>query len=82
MIGELPQYHIAQLARRLNGQYLTPKAEHLKTMVANIDAGRFNEGLEALKGMELETLKATYQERELEPAVGDDDWTPKENNNL
>ncbi|MCP4569551.1 MAG: 4Fe-4S dicluster domain-containing protein [FCB group bacterium] len=81
-MGELPQYHIAQLARRLNGTYLTPPAEHLKTMTANIDAGRFTEGLGQLKGMDLETLKSTYQEREMEPAVGGEDWTPKDSQHL
>jgi hypothetical protein len=81
-MGELPQYHIGQLARRLAGAYLTPKAEHLKTMVANIEAGRFKEGLDELKTMDLENLKSTYQDREQEPAVGGEDWTPKENKYL
>ncbi len=76
--AEMPQYHIAQLARRLNGAYLTPRAEHLATMVANIEAGRFKEGLGELKAMDAETLRKTYQERELEPATAGDDWTPKD----
>lgn len=80
--AETPQYHIAQLARRLNGAFLTPKAEHLATMVANIEAGRFNDGLNELKGMNEETLRSTYQEREMEPATAGDDWTPKENKYL
>jgi succinate dehydrogenase/fumarate reductase-like Fe-S protein len=77
-MGELPQYHIAQLARRLNGAYLTPRAEHLKTMVANIQAGRFSDCLNTLKAMDESTLKKTYQDREMEPAVAGEDWTPKE----
>lgn len=81
-MGELPQYHIAQLARRLNGGYLTPQAEHLKTMVANIDAGRFKEGLDKLKAMDVDTLKNVYQEREMEPAVAGEDWAPKDNTYL
>ncbi|UCD16832.1 MAG: 4Fe-4S dicluster domain-containing protein [Candidatus Zixiibacteriota bacterium] len=76
--GEAPQYHIAQLARRLNGAYLAPRAEHLKTMVANIETGRYTKGLDELKAMEVEALKTTYQERELEPATAGDDWTPKD----
>jgi len=80
--AEMPQYHIGQLARRLNGAYLTPRAEHLKTMVANIEAGRFAEGLDELKAMDTDTLKKTYQERELEPATAGDDWTPKESGYL
>jgi formate hydrogenlyase subunit 6/NADH:ubiquinone oxidoreductase subunit I len=80
--GELPQYHIAQLARRVYGNYLTPKAEHLKTMVANIQAGRFTECIDKLKASDTETLKKTYQEREMEPAVAGEDWTPKDNSCL
>ena len=78
-MGELPQYHIAQLARRINGRYLTPQAEHLKTMVANIDSGRYQESLNGLKVMDIDMLKETYTARELEPAIGGEDWTPKEN---
>ena len=78
-MGELPQYHIGQLARRITGRYLTPTAEHLKTMVANIDAGRFKEGLDELKASDEEMLKKAYNARELEPATGGEDWAPKEN---
>ncbi len=77
--AEMPQYHIAQLARRLNGAYLTPNAEHLKTMVANIANGRFTDCLNKLKGMAAEELRNTYQDRELEPASAGEDWAPKEN---
>jgi Fe-S oxidoreductase len=77
--AEMPQYHIAQLARRLNGAYLTPRAEHLQMMVTNIEAGRFSKCLEELKVMDEETLKKTYQDRELEPATGPEEWTPQEN---
>ncbi len=78
-MGELPQYHIAQLARRINGAYLTPRAEHLATMVANIGDGRYKEGLNSLKAMDTDMLKKTYQDREMEPATAGDDWAPKEN---
>ncbi|MBD3257943.1 4Fe-4S dicluster domain-containing protein [candidate division GN15 bacterium] len=77
-MGELPQYHIAQLARRLHGARLTPRAEHLKTMVANIEAGRFNEDLDQLKATNGDALKKLYTEREMEPATAGEDWTPKE----
>ena len=76
-MGELPQYHIAQLARRLNGAYLTPRAEHLATMVGNIETGRYTEGLNELNAMNEEALKKAYQERELEPSQTGEDWTPK-----
>jgi len=81
-MGELPQYHIGQLARRINGAYLTPRAEHLKTMVANIAAGRFNDGLAELKAMDDARLRETYSAREMEPATAGEDWTPKDNTYL
>lgn len=81
-MGELPQYHIAQLARRINGAYLTPEAEHLKTMVANIQAGRYAECLNDLKVMDEERLKKIYTDREMEPATAGEDWAPKETNCL
>lgn len=81
-MGELPQYHIAQLVRRIKGAYLTPQAEHLATMVANIETGQYNDCLKELKDMDLETLKKTYQAREMEPASAGEDWTPKENSCL
>jgi formate hydrogenlyase subunit 6/NADH:ubiquinone oxidoreductase subunit I len=80
--GELPQYHIAQLARRLNGAYITPRAEHLKTMVANIKAGRFVEPINTLKAMKIDELKEVSQQREMEPAMAGEDWTPKDNTGL
>lgn len=78
-MGELPQYHIGQLARRVAGAYLTPKAEHLKTMVANIEAGRFTKGLDELKAADTDLLKKLYTEREMEPATAGEDWTPQSN---
>jgi formate hydrogenlyase subunit 6/NADH:ubiquinone oxidoreductase subunit I len=77
-MGELPQYHIAQLARRLNGAYLTPRAEHLKIMVADIQDDKYGDCLNELKTMEVDTLKKTYTDREMEPALTGEDWTPKE----
>lgn len=81
-MGELPQYHIGQLVRRINGAFLTPKAEHLQTMVANIEAGRFKECLDKVKAMDEETLRQVYSDRELEPAGAAEDWTPKSNDCL
>ncbi len=77
-MGELAQYHMAQLARRVYGAYLTPRADHLKTVVANIEAGRFDLGVKSLKAMNQEQLKQAYQAREMEPATAGEDWKPKE----
>lgn len=78
-MGELPQYHIGQLVRRINGAFLTPRAEHLQTMVANIESGRFKDCLDKAKALDEETLRTVYTDRELEPAGAGEDWTPKSN---
>ena len=78
-MGEMAQYHIAQLARRLNGGKLMPKAEHLDTMVKTIAAGAFTDGLAKLKAMAIDEIKKVYTEREMEPAMPDESWTPKSN---
>ena len=37
-MGELPQYHIAQLARRIYGKYMQPRADHLIRAMAMLNA--------------------------------------------
>lgn len=76
-MGEMAQYHIAQLARRLVGAKITPKAGHLATMVDAIEAGTFTAPLAELKAMSVDELKKAYTSREMEPHMGADDWTPE-----
>lgn len=76
-MGEMAQYHIAQLARRLHGGKLVPKAAHLQTMCETIASGAFDEPLTELKGLDQEQLKKLYTEREMEPAMTDETWKPK-----
>jgi Fe-S oxidoreductase len=75
-MGEMAQYHIAQLARRLHGGKLAPKAEHLQAMCEKIAGGAFDEALTELKGLDSEQLKKLYTEREMEPAMTDESWKP------
>lgn len=77
-MGELPQYHIAQLARRIRGAYLVPRSTHVDEMVAHIDSGRFAGTLSEVEGLDEAALREVYTQRELEPATGEDDWTPQE----
>ena len=81
-MGELPQYHIAQLARRLYGGKLAPKCEHLEQAVEKIGSGYFTDKLAELKAMDLEDLKKLYAEREQEPHQADEYWTPKSSEGL
>lgn len=81
-MGELPQYHIAQLARRICGSRLTPSARHLAEMVQKIEGGAFGPLLSELEKMDTETLKKIYQGREIEPAMADEDWRPEDSKGL
>jgi formate hydrogenlyase subunit 6/NADH:ubiquinone oxidoreductase subunit I len=76
--GELPQYHIFQLARRIYGSKVAPRAEHLGEMVKAVEKGKYDELLEKLKGIKGEELRKLYQEREMEPVTAGEDWKPKD----
>lgn len=78
-MGELPQYHIAQLARRLYGKYMQPRAEHLRKRVEEIKSGRYDKILDELTKMNKEALQTRYLEREREPDLATPGtWIPKD----
>jgi len=77
--GELPKYHIFQLARRIYGGEIMPKAEHLKRAVQVIKKeGSYDKMLRSLMEMNEEELRKAYQEREIEPTMATEDWRPSE----
>ena len=78
-MGELPQYHIAQLARRIYGKYIQPRAEHLKKRVEEIESGKYSELLNKLVDMSKEELEKLYLEREREPDLAPPGtWMPQD----
>ena len=62
----LAQYNIALLCRRLYGRYMAPKSRQLEQRVAEIENGRFDAELAALKGMGEVELRRRYSERDIE----------------
>ena len=80
--GELAQYHMFQLARRIYGAGIVPRAQHLAEMVTSIEEGRYDQILDELKHMQDDELKKLYQEREVEPVATGEEWRPKENRYL
>lgn len=64
--GEIVQYHLGLLARRLYAKYLTPKAQHVADRVAEIEQGKYNEELEELCKMDKASLEKRYAERDIE----------------
>jgi len=81
-MGELPQYHIMQLARRIYGSKIAPGAEHLARAVAANAEDRYAADLDTLMAMYEEELRRTYVEREIEPPMAGEDWTPEDPSHL
>jgi len=77
-MGELPQYHIFQLARRIYGGLIAPPAQHLDVAVKAIASGRYEECLRTIKQMDEAALRKVYQEREMEPEMTGEEWLPKD----
>jgi formate hydrogenlyase subunit 6/NADH:ubiquinone oxidoreductase subunit I len=76
--GELAQYHMFQLARRIYGARVVPRAEHLDRIVKAVNKGKYDQILDELKQMKEVELKKLYQEREAEPMSAGEDWKPKD----
>jgi L-lactate utilization protein LutB len=77
-MGELPQYHIFQLARRIYAAKMAPKAGHLHERVGAIAAGKYDGMLRKLMEADTESLRKLYMEREMEPEEAREDWMPAE----
>lgn len=78
-MGEIPQYHIAQLARRVFARFVQPQAAHLKARVAEIEAGKYTTMLADLAAMSKEDLQKIYVEREREPDLAPaGTWQPQD----
>jgi succinate dehydrogenase/fumarate reductase-like Fe-S protein len=77
-MGELPQYHIAQMVRRIAGAKLSPRSKHCEEMVDRIEKGDFDGCLGELQGLDEESLKELYKARENEPVLGDEMWEPED----
>ncbi len=79
-MGELPQYHIGQLARRIYAKYIQPKAEHLQKRVDEINAGKYDKMLKNLLVMDRGELEKIYtDEREREPDLTPPgEWVPQD----
>lgn len=78
-MGEIPQYHAAQLARRMYARYILPLAEHLKTRVSDIEGGKYDAMLDELTTADKDDLEKIYVEREREPDMAEPGtWQPEE----
>ncbi len=64
--GEIVQYHIGLVARRLYAKYLTPKAQHVADRVEEIEEGKYRKELEDLSNMDKPSLEELYAKRDIE----------------
>ena len=75
-MGELPQYHIMQLARRIYGSMIAPRAQHLNEAAEAARGEKCQQALQKLMKSDIKQLREIYQSREIEPEMADEDWTP------
>jgi formate hydrogenlyase subunit 6/NADH:ubiquinone oxidoreductase subunit I len=68
--AEIAHYHVGQLARRLYGKYIMPKAKHLEDRVKEIEKGKFDNDVKKLMKLGREELKELYNKREIEGEGG------------
>jgi succinate dehydrogenase/fumarate reductase-like Fe-S protein len=59
-------YNVAQLARRLYGKYVMPRAKHVDDRVKEVEEGKFDEEIKNLIEASLDVLKERYTKRDIE----------------
>jgi formate hydrogenlyase subunit 6/NADH:ubiquinone oxidoreductase subunit I len=64
--AEIAPHRIAELARRLYGKYLMPRAQHVEKRIKEIERGKYDEEVKKLMSIGLNELKKLYVEREIE----------------
>ena len=57
---------VAMLARRLNGKYLTPQAQHLLDRVKEISEGKYDDAMKAVMSLSDADIREKYNTREIE----------------
>jgi len=65
--GELVQYHIALLGRRLYAKYMMPQAKHVADRLADLREGKFDKEIDEMMKMPVDDLKKLYDTRDIEP---------------
>ena len=89
-MGELAQYHIAQMVRRIRGRFIAPPSDHCDKQVEAIKAGYYDSFLKELMELgtvdpfnpstvtsNIEKLKELYKQREMEPQATGEEWRPQ-----
>jgi Fe-S oxidoreductase len=64
--AEIPQYHVAELARRLYGKYLMKTPSYLDERIKEIKDGKYEDGFKELMTLSKEKLEERYKNRDKE----------------
>ena len=64
--AEIPQYHVAELARRLYGKYLMITPSYLDERIKEIKDGKYEDGFKELMTLSKEKLEEKYKKRDIE----------------
>jgi heterodisulfide reductase subunit C len=64
--ADIKHYHMAQMARRIYGRYMSPITEHLEKRITEIEKGVYEEELNALVKMTRSELEEIYAARVVE----------------
>lgn len=64
--AEIPQYHVAQLARRLYGKHGLSEPAHLGQRISEIEEGSYQDEFRRLMEMSRKEIEKVYEEREKE----------------
>jgi ferredoxin len=80
--AEEVQYNVAILTRRLYGRHIAPRARHIQKAIQYIEEGKFEKTIKQLMKMNRKELEKVYNEREIEPDMSEEFWTPKNKINL
>ncbi|MBC8465884.1 4Fe-4S dicluster domain-containing protein [bacterium] len=91
-MAEMPQYHIAQMVRRLQGRFHAVPSEHCDKQVAAIKSGLYDNEVDSAMALgtvdpfdpttetdDIAKLKLLYNAREMEPHTGEESWKPESN---
>jgi len=65
--GELVQYYIGLLGRRLYAKYMMPRARHLADRLGELEKGKFDKEMDELMKIPLESFMKLYDARDIEP---------------
>jgi succinate dehydrogenase/fumarate reductase-like Fe-S protein len=89
-MGELAQYHIAQMVRRIRGKFIALPSEHCDKQVEAIASDYYGKFVKELMDLgtldpmqmdevsdDIKKLKELYQQRQVEPDLSENEWTPE-----